>query len=240
MSHQFIYMLSLLDTIKSTFSPELINHVAGRLGERKQGISQALNGAMPVLLGSMARQVRTGDALFCHQFPIEAAHPFNGSYSTLTGMLGMLGGGYAAGSALQRGEALLVSLFGTGSAALAGAISCYARIKLASAKVVLQLLAAVLPALVGQYAARHRLRTKGLAAVLSRQKMQARWDLLPAELRGLTGVAGPGGFAASAALVAAPLRAATAIRRRAARMVGARWYRMMTTFASFVLLGFCA
>lgn len=232
-------MLSLLDTIKVTFSPELINHVAGRLGERRQGISHALSGAMPVLLGSLVQQVRMGDALFCRQLSIEASHFASGSYSTLTGMLGMLGGGYAAGSALQRGEALLVSLFGTGSAALAGAVSCYARIKLESAKVVLQLMAAVLPALVGQYAARHRLRAMGLAAVLGRQKMQVRWDLLPAELRGLTGLAGPGGLATPAALVAAPLRVATAIRHRAAGMVGARWYRVVAAFASFVLLTFC-
>lgn len=55
-------MTSLLDTIKATFSRELVSHLASRLGEAENGVSKALGGLVPVELAGLIKKVGAGEA----------------------------------------------------------------------------------------------------------------------------------------------------------------------------------
>ena len=47
-------MKGLLSSIKTSFSRELIGHIAARLGEGENSVSKALGGIVPVVLSCLA------------------------------------------------------------------------------------------------------------------------------------------------------------------------------------------
>jgi len=90
-------------------------------------------------------------------------HAVQNNIASVTGVLGMLGGGLAPGSIMARGESILSALFGAGSSAVvAGPIGEYAGIRAELAVALVQLTSAVMLALLGALVANTRLTPAGL------------------------------------------------------------------------------
>ena len=182
-------MSSLFTAIAQAFPRELISHLAARLGEGENGMKRALDGVLPVMMGGMARQAQTCDAQLLFECNNRAYQTTLYGLGSVTGMLGILGSGNAADSALMQGETLLVGLFGNSWQAIAVSVSCYAQVKCTTASTLLTLVGAVLPGLLGQYAEHNRLSAAGLTANLIGIKSQLN-TLLPFDLRAVANTLG--------------------------------------------------
>lgn len=180
-------MTNLLIAIKGTFSRKLIIHIAARLGEAESGISRAVSGIIPVVLGGLISQTQAGASQAVHNWSQDACHATQNSLTSVTGLLGMLGSGLAPGSAMARAESVLAALFGAGgSAVVAGPIGDYAGIRAESAVALVQLASAVVLALLGKLAANARLTSAGLGTELLGLRGHVR-EALPSALYGTAG-----------------------------------------------------
>lgn len=181
-------MTNLLIAVKSTFSRKLIIHIAARLGEAESGISRALSGIVPVVLGGLISQTQAGASQAVHSWSQDACQATQNSLDSVTGVLGMLGSGLAPGSAMARGESVLAALFGAGgSAVIARPIVDYAGIRATSAVALVQLTSAVMLALLGAQVAGARLTPAGLGTELLGLREHVR-KVLPSALYGTTGL----------------------------------------------------
>ena len=190
-------MLSLLDSIRAAFSRELVNHMAARMGESENGVNKALGGMVPMVLCGLINKAASCEPEEVFALSERAYQLANGRVGSMTSMLGILGRGTYSGSGPQQGEHLLGTLFGTWESSVAVPVGTFAGIRLESATVLLRMVGAVLPAMLGQYAAHQRLNAPGFTATLLGLKSQAR-ALLPAGLRGLTGLLWLSGLGATA------------------------------------------
>ncbi|MBD2768044.1 DUF937 domain-containing protein [Hymenobacter sp. BT664] len=187
--------MDILFTIRTTFSSRLVGHIAARLGECEKGITNALAGIVPLVLGGLINKAAAGGSEAIFELSQNAYRSTNASLSSVTGILGILGSGTAPGSGLQRGESLLITLFGTARQGMANSISDYACIKVNSAATLLSMVSAVLPAVLGQYAATYNLKARGVMETLLALKGKVR-TMLPPGLYGLTCLAWLGGITA--------------------------------------------
>jgi hypothetical protein len=149
-------MPSFLQTIAATFSRELIVHTAARLGEGEKAIKKALEGAVALILNAMVGKVEAGNPQLVEEWSWQAYRNTSRNLVSVTGVLGMLGSDYAPGSALAQGETLLAALFGEARQAVSIAVRNYANIKPLSARVLLSLASAVLPALLMKSVVAHQ------------------------------------------------------------------------------------
>ena len=182
-------MSPLFAAIARAFPRELIGHLAARLGEGENGMRRALDGVLPVMMGGMARQAEASDAQLLFEWSNRAYQTKQYGLGGVTRMLGILGSGTAAGSAMLQGETLLLVLFGNSWQTIAVSVSRYAQVKLTTADTLLALVGAVLPSLLGQYAQHNRLSAAAVAMNLIGFKNQLNM-LLPAELRAMAGALG--------------------------------------------------
>lgn len=180
-------MTNLLIATKGIFSRKLIIHIAARLGEAESGISRALSGIIPVVLGGLISQTQAGASQAVYSWSQDACHDTQNSLASVTDVLGMLGSGLAPGSTLARGESMLAALFGAGGSALiAGPIGDYAGIRAESAVALVQLTSAVVLVLLGKQAVNARLTPAGLGTELLGLRRYVR-EVLPNALYGTTG-----------------------------------------------------
>ena len=231
-------MINLLTSIKKTFSRELVGHIASRLGEPETGIQRALSGIVPVVLSGLISKARAGESRTVYRLSLEAYRGLNSSLDSVTGLLGLLGSGITPGSSLGQGEALMALLFANPVSVLAGPIGAYAAIRPESTVLLLSFAGAVLPALVGQYAIRQKLRPANVAAGLVGLQSRVR-SMLPRDLRGLLAVLwleGPG--APTSQLASISCRVAASWRQRVEWLTRARipWCQMMAASAALVLM----
>lgn len=175
-------MSALFTAISRAFPRELVSHLAARLGEGQTGMKRALEGVLPMMLGAMARRAETADAQLFFEWSSQACQTTPYRLGSVTGMLGILGSGNGAGSAMTQGQTLLQMLFGNAWPTIAAAVSHYAQVKCSTASTLLTLVGAVLPGLLGQYAERHHLSAKAATANLIGIKNQLN-ILLPLDLR---------------------------------------------------------
>ncbi|SFP77151.1 DUF937 domain-containing protein [Hymenobacter arizonensis] len=220
-------MINFFATLQDAFSQELMGHVAARLGERKSAIGEALGGLVPLVLAGLIEKAKSGGAQEVFDLGQCVAGQARGTYGSVTGILGVVGGGTAAGSALLQGEALVDMLFGASSGAVITTVGQYAGVKPESAGVLVRLVGAVLPALMGQHVAHRNLDARAAAVWLA--AMQSRvWGMLPAALHGLTGILWP-----------SELRKAEPINGGFSGVASPRGFTALAAFAVCVFLVSC-
>ena len=166
-------MLILLDTIKHTFSRELTSHLAARLGEGESCISKALSGIVPLVLQAFASKAGAGDCQTLFHLSTEACDALHDQLGSVTGILGLMGRVQAHSGPRVQGAPLLLWLFGTNGTVISHPIGAFAGIKPISAISLLNIVAAMLPALLGQYVNRYQLRASSLSAGLLRLSARA-------------------------------------------------------------------
>ncbi|MFT3982156.1 MAG: DUF937 domain-containing protein [Ferruginibacter sp.] len=135
---------NLIDAAKGLFTSDLVGKASSYLGESESGVSKALSGIIPSLLGGIADKATSSNegAVTVTNLAKESADE---------GFLGNLGGLLGGGdSLLSKGAGLLSGLFGdTKSNLLSSLISQFSGVKSSSASSLLSMAA---PAVLGLWA----------------------------------------------------------------------------------------
>ena len=158
--------MSLIDLIKGQIGQEMVSQAATQLGESESGVSKAIGGLLPAVLGGLADNADKPGVL----------DAVTGAASS--GLLGNLLGGSSNNSLVTT---LLSSLFGDKIGGLLNLISGYSGVSSSSASSLLNMVTGATLGSVGKYAADNNLDASGITNLLGEQKGLVS-SLLPAGL----------------------------------------------------------
>ena len=158
--------LNIIDLIKGQLGPALITQAASTLGESESGISKAISGLLPAVIGGMANNADKPGVL----------DAITGAASS--GMLGNLLGGSSNNSFITN---VLTAIFGDKIGGLVNSISTFAGVSNSTSSSLLNMVTGATLGSVGKYAADNNLGASGVTSLLSDQKGIVS-SLLPAGL----------------------------------------------------------
>lgn len=159
--------LNVIDLIKGQLGPALVSQAASQFGESEAGISKAIGGLLPAVVGGLANNSDNPVVL-------EAINN-----STSNGILGNLMGDYSTSHSWVVG--LLSTIFGDKLSGLVNSIATYAGISNNSSSSLLNLVTAAAIGSIGKYASDNNLDKAGISQLLNDQKGIVS-SLLPAGL----------------------------------------------------------
>ena len=157
--------MDLLETLKGYVTPDLIGKAATMLGESESGVSKAVGGILPTVLGGLLGKSSS----------TEGANELMGMFSggaydgsVLDNVSGLLGD---APTALpETGGELLGSLFGDKTGGISNLISSFSGLKGSSVSSLLGMAAPLVMGLVGRQVSSQGLGATGLQSLLMSQK----------------------------------------------------------------------
>ncbi|MEN2434213.1 OmpA family protein [Weeksellaceae bacterium A-14] len=158
--------LNLIDLIKGQLGPALISQAASQLGESESGISKAISGLLPAVVGGLANNADNPGVL----------NAITGASSS--GILSNLLGNSTGNSLITT---LLTSIFGDKLAGLVNSVAHFAGISNTSTNSLLNLVTGATLGSVGKYASDNNLDASGIKNLLGDQKGLLS-SLLPAGL----------------------------------------------------------
>ncbi len=147
--------LNIIDLIKGQLGPALVSQAATQMGESESGISKAISGFLPAVVGALANRSDDSNVL----------DAITGASNS--GLLGNLLGGTQQNSLIS---SLLNSLFGDKISGLLNTVVGYAGIGNGSASSLLNLVTGATLGSVGKYAADNNLDASGISSLLRDQK----------------------------------------------------------------------
>ena len=158
--------LNIIDLIKGQLGPALISQAASQLGESESGISKAISGLLPAIVGGLANNADKPGVL----------DAITGAASS--GMLGNLLGGSTNNSLITT---VLTAIFGDKIGGIVNAISTFSGVSNSSSSSLLNMVTGATLGSVGKYAADNNLGASGISSLLRDQKGIVS-SLLPAGL----------------------------------------------------------
>jgi outer membrane protein OmpA-like peptidoglycan-associated protein len=195
---------NLVDSVKTLFTPDLVSKAATSLGESEGGISKALTGMVPSVLGGLVSKAGSGGGEASNVLSMAKDAASSGIAGNLGSILGSSGGS-GVGGGLSGGLEAIKGLFGSKLGEITRVISNFAGIKESSASSLMSAAAPATLGVIGKYAADNNLNATGLANMLSEQKSNI-MSALPSGLGSLQGLLGLGGIGAGAAWAAGSAR----------------------------------
>ncbi len=155
---------NLLDAAKGLFTNELVGKASSFLGESESGVTKALGGILPSVLGGLIDKSSNNDG--ANMIANAASEQHN------SGLLGNLGGffGNDSSSLLNKGAGLLSGLFGDKTNGLISLISNFAGVKSSTSSSLLSMAAPMVLGMLGKHAASSNMGASGIASLLSSQK----------------------------------------------------------------------
>jgi outer membrane protein OmpA-like peptidoglycan-associated protein len=155
---------NLLDAAKGLFTNELVGKASSFLGESESGVTKALGGILPSVLGGLI------DKSSSHDGANMIANAANEQHSS--GLLDNIGSffGNDGGGMLNKGAGLLSGLFGDKTNALTSLISNFAGVKSSTSSSLLSMAAPMVLSMLGKHAASNNMGASGIASLLSSQK----------------------------------------------------------------------
>jgi len=147
--------LNIIDLIKGQLGPALISQTASQLGESESGISKAISGLLPAVVGGLANNSSNSSVL-------DAI-----TSSSNSGLLGNLLSGTSNNSLIST---ILSAIFGDKLTVLLNAISSFSGISNSSSNSLLNMVTGATLGSVGKYAADNNLDRSGISSLLSDQK----------------------------------------------------------------------
>lgn len=157
--------MNLLETLKGYVTPDLIGRAAALLGESEPGVSKAVGGILPTVLGGLlGKAASTGGAN--ELMGLFAAGAHNGDI--LDNVPDLLDG--ATATAPETGGALLGSLLGDKTGGIANLLSSFSGIKNSSVLSLLGIAAPLVMGVVGRQVRTQGLDATGLQSLLMSQK----------------------------------------------------------------------
>lgn len=158
--------LNVIDLIKGQLGPALVSQAASQFGESESGISKAIGGLLPAIVGGLANNSDNPGVL-------DAI-----TNASSSGILGNLIGGASSSPVISN---LLTSIFGDKISGIVNAIATYAGISNNSSSSLLNLVTGATVGSIGKYAADNNLDKSGISSLLGEQKGIVS-SLLPAGL----------------------------------------------------------
>ena len=158
--------LNVIDLIKGQLGPALVSQAASHLGESESGISKAISGLLPAVVGGLANNADKPGVL----------DAITGAASS--GLLGNLLGDSSNNSLVST---VLSAIFGDKIGGLVNAVAGYAGISNSSSNSLLNMVTGASLGSLGKYAADNNLDASGLSGLLKDQKGVVS-SLLPAGL----------------------------------------------------------
>lgn len=147
--------LNVIDLIKGQLGPALVSQAASQFGESESGISKAIGGILPAVVGGLANNSDNPGVL-------DAI-----SNAPSSGILGNLLGGASSSPVIST---LLTSIFGDKISGIVNAIATYAGISNNSSSSLLNLVTGATVGSIGKYAADNNLDKSGISNLLGEQK----------------------------------------------------------------------
>ncbi|MDQ0065560.1 OmpA family protein [Chryseobacterium lathyri] len=147
--------LNVIDLIKGQLGPALISQAASQFGESESGISKAIGGLLPAVVGGLANNSDNPGVL-------DAI-----TNASSSGILGNLIGGASSSPVISN---LLTSIFGDKIGGIVNAIATYAGISNNSSSSLLNLVTGATVGSIGKYAADNNLDKSGISNLLGEQK----------------------------------------------------------------------
>jgi OOP family OmpA-OmpF porin len=224
---------NLVETLKSQFTPELLQQLSAVVGESPARTQEAVGGAIPTLLAGLTNLASSEDGA------TQLANLLGqGRYGNLlNNFSSLLGGGNATQGLLSSGRDILGTLFGGKLSAVVDVVANASGIKNASASSLLSLLTPLVLGMLGREQAAQGLSAAGLVRLLMGQKdVIAKWA--PAGLAGVLGVnnlANPGGGLASTATRVGAYTAPRAVSETWRE--GSAWWKWALPVLGLVVLG---
>lgn len=147
--------LNIIDLIKGQLGSTLVSQAASQLGESEAGISKAISGLLPVIVGGLANNSDN---------PVVLDSISNTSSSGILGNIweSAMGNSWITG--------ILSSLFGDKLSGIVNAIATYAGISNHSSSSLLNLVTGATVGSIGKYAADNNLDKSGISSLLNDQK----------------------------------------------------------------------
>ncbi len=159
---------NLVDLFKSLITLEVVDKAAAQFGETQAGISEAISGAVPVIMAGFVHRAQIG-ATEANSLLQEAKDAASNNLSNFS----------EGGSVISRGREWLSNLFGNRVSAIGDSLASFARIKTSSAHSLLAMLVPAGLAVIGKYALDNNLAVDGFISFLSGQRTNIR-SALPA------------------------------------------------------------
>lgn len=186
---------NLVDTVKGLFTSDLISKASSSLGESEGGISKALSGLVPSLLGGLLSKATSGSEGAGSILSMAKEALSSGAIANPAGLLAG-GGGTGVLGGLSGGLDALKGLFGNKLGEITRVISNFSGIKESSASTLMSAAAPATLGVIGKYASENNLNANGLASMLSAQKDNI-LGALPSGLGSLSGLLGLGSIGAA-------------------------------------------
>lgn len=158
--------LNVIDLIKGQLGPALVSQTAAQFGESESGISKAIGGLLPAVVGGLANNSDNPKVL-------DAI-----TNASSSGILGNLLGESSNNSVISN---LLSTIFGDKLSGLVNSIATFAGISNNSSSSLLNLVTGATVGTIGKYAADNNLGQSGISSLLNDQKGIVS-SLLPAGL----------------------------------------------------------
>lgn len=158
--------LNVIDLIKGQLGPSLVSQAAAQFGESESGISKAIGGLLPAVVGGLANNSDNPGVL-------DAI-----TNASSSGILGNLLGDSSNNSVISN---LLSTIFGDKLSGLVNSIATFAGISNNSSSSLLNLVTGATAGSIGKYAADNNLGQSGISSLLNDQKGIVS-SLLPAGL----------------------------------------------------------
>lgn len=147
--------LNVIDLIKGQLGPALVSQAASQFGESESGISKAIGGLLPAVVGGLANNANNPGV-------VDAI-----TKASSSGILGNLLGGSSNNPIIT---SLLSSIFGDKVNGLVNSIASFSGISNNSAGSLLNLVTGATVGTVGKYAADNNLGASGISSLLNDQK----------------------------------------------------------------------
>lgn len=147
--------LNVIDLIKGQLGPALVSQAASQFGESESGISKAIGGLLPAVVGGLANNANNPGV-------VDAI-----TKASSSGILGNLLGGSSSNPIITN---LLTTLFGDKVGGLVNSIASFSGISNNSAGSLLNLVTGATVGTVGKYAADNNLGASGISSLLNDQK----------------------------------------------------------------------
>ncbi|UKB78262.1 OmpA family protein [Chryseobacterium sp. MEBOG07] len=147
--------LNVIDLIKGQLGPALVSQAASQFGESESGISKAIGGLLPAVVGGLANNADKPGV-------VDAI-----TQASSSGILGNLLGGSSSSPIIST---LLSSIFGDKVGGLVNSIASFSGVSNTTAGSLLSLVTGATAGTVGKYAADNNLGASGISSLLNDQK----------------------------------------------------------------------
>lgn len=155
--------MNILDLVKEQLSPELVGKAASMLGENEGGVSKAISGLVPTLLGALSNNNMSSNTF---NLLSQAGENSSGLLGNLTGLLG--GNDNSATSNIV--SSLATSILGDKVGSVVSGIANFAGIGNSSSKGLLSLATGVIGSVLGKKILGEGLNLSSLTSLLGSQK----------------------------------------------------------------------